>query len=268
MILRWKDTTHAPIETDDFTPENLLPLAPAELARRPLLVGNQTAEFGDLFTIEPTDNPFLTLEGNLRHIRGLGRKMASGHLILRGQAGPYLGAEMIGGRIDLHGDAADYAGAEMRGGLIHIHGHAADLLGASYPGSRLGMRDGMILVDGDAGDQAGRKMRRGLIAVSGAVGEGFGHGLIAGSLFALGSIGNHAGAGMKRGTIALLARENPELFPSFAPAGRYQFPFLRLYLRRLAALGLPVPSEVLSGSAERYNGDLAEGGKGEILLLS
>ena len=82
-------------------------------------------------------------------------------------------------------------------------------------------------------------MRRGLIAVGGAAGEGFGKGMIAGSLFAFGTPGRYAGVGMKRGTIAALGPDRPEIPPSFAATGRYRFPFLALYLRQLAGVGLP-----------------------------
>jgi formylmethanofuran dehydrogenase subunit C len=90
--------------------------------------------------------------------------------------------------------------------------------------------------------------------------------MIAGSLFVFGRVGRYAGAGMKRGTIAALGPEPPELLPSFAASGRYRFPFLALYLKRLAQWGLAVPGAVLSAEVERYNGDLADGGQGEFLV--
>jgi formylmethanofuran dehydrogenase subunit C len=129
------------------------------------------------------------------------------------------------------------------------------------------MRDGVILVDGSAGDEAGARMRRGLIAVAGAAGEGFGRGLVAGSLFAFGTVGRYPGSGMKRGTIALFGSPPPELLPSFAFAGAYRFPFLTIYLRRLASWGFPVPDDAFGAVAGRYNGDLADGGLGEVLIV-
>ncbi len=266
MILRWLDRTELPVEMERLTPGVLLGLAPEAVARATVRVGNRDAELGDVFSVHTDGNAALTLEGDLRHVRGIGRGMEGGSLVVRGRAGPHLGSGMSGGTIEVHGDAEDWAGAAMRGGMLRVRGRAGRFLGGAYPGSRLGMRDGVILVDGDVGDEAGRKMRRGLIVVGGAAGEGFGRGLVAGSLLAFGPLGRFAGAGMKRGTIAALGAGPTELLPTFAPTGRYRFPFLAVYLRRLADWGFRVPVDVFSAESERYNGDLADGGRGEILV--
>lgn len=266
MILRWLNRTELPVEMEGLTPGALLGLTPEAVARSAVRVGNQDAELADLFSVHPDGDAVLSLEGDLRHVRGIGRGMEGGTLVVRGRSGPHLGAGMSGGTIEVHGDADDWAGAAMRGGVLRIRGAAGRFLGAAYPGARLGMREGVILVDGDAGAEAGRKMRRGLIAVGGSAGEGFGRGLVAGSLFAFGPLGRFAGAGMKRGTIAALGAEPPEVLPSFAATGCYQFPFLAVYLRRLAAWGFRVPADVFSAPVRRYNGDLADGGRGEILV--
>ena len=164
----------------------------------------------------------LVIEGELVHVQGLGRGMAAGNLIVRGDAGPQLGAEMTGGLIEVEGTVGDWAGAEMRGGRITIRGNAGSFLGAAYPGSRLGMREGVILVEGSAGDDAGLQMRRGLIAVRGGVRDGLGRGMIAGTILALGPVGTRIGAGMKRGTLVLpgLGRDPEDLLlPTFAARG-------------------------------------------------
>ena len=156
----------------------------------------------------------------------------------------------------------------MRGGFIKIRGSAGAYLGAAYPGSRLGMREGVILVEGSAGDEVGSLMRRGLIAVRGAVGAGLGRGMIAGTILALGDAGRRLGAGMKRGTLVVPGLSQPPedvLLPTFARAGRFRAPFLAVYYRQLAEWGFAVPGAVSSGLLERYNGDLIVGGQGEIL---
>jgi formylmethanofuran dehydrogenase subunit C len=266
MILRWLDKTSLPVEMEGLVPETFLGRSAAEVGRFAVHVGNQQAELGDVFSIHETAADCLTLEGDLGHVRGIGRGMSGGRMVVKGLAGAYVGAEMTGGVVEVDGDVSDWAGAEMRGGLLRIRGNAGRHLGAAYPGSRLGMRDGVILVDGDVGDEAGRRMRRGLIAVAGAAGDGFGRNLIAGSLVAFGAVGRYPGAGMKRGTIALLGAEGVDILPTFAASGRFAFPFLTIYLRRLQGWGFPVPPEVFSSALERYNGDLADGGQGEILV--
>src|SRR5690242_10822586 len=142
MILRWKDRTTLPVETDQLTPEALLGLAAAEVSKVCVRVGNQDAELGDLFSVVEESDPTLILEGDLVPVRGIGRGMERGTLIGHGVAGPHLGARMSGGVIEARGDVEDWAGAEMRGGLLRISGNAGRFLGASYPGGRVGMREG------------------------------------------------------------------------------------------------------------------------------
>jgi formylmethanofuran dehydrogenase subunit C len=267
LRLLWNGSTTLPVEAEGLRPDALAALAPAEVARLRLPVGNATAELGELFRVEGDGaDGLLVVEGDLRHVRRLGSALASGTLAVRGDAGSHLGAGMTGGTIEVVGSVGDWAGAELRGGLLRIRGRAGDHLGAALPGSRLGMRDGVILVEGQIGADAGRTMRRGLIAVAGRAGDGLGRAMIAGSVFAFGPIGRRAGAGMKRGTLALFDADTPELLPSFLPSGRYRPPFVTLYLRRLRAWGFPVPDAVFSGTFERYNGDRVEGGQGEVLI--
>ena len=128
------------------------------------------------------------------------------------------------------------------------------------------MREGVILVRGSVGEDAGFKMRRGLIAVGGDAGDGLGRSLIAGSLFVFGRVGRFPGLGMKRGSIGILGQREPDLPLCFEETVSYRFPFLSIYLRKMAAWGLPVPFEMFDAEFARYNGDLSEGGIGEILV--
>ncbi|MGE3818811.1 MAG: formylmethanofuran dehydrogenase subunit C [Isosphaeraceae bacterium] len=267
LRLRWRSATRLPVEADGLLPDALAGRPAAEVSRLRLSVGNATAEVGELFDVteEKGIDPLITLSGDLSPLRGLGRGMRAGAIVLEGTAGPYLGLGMAGGVIEVQGSAGDWAGAEMAGGTIRILGDAGLGLGSALPGSRLGMREGVILVNGSAGEEAGHKMRRGLIAVAGALGPFAGRAMIAGTIVAFGPVGPHPGMAMKRGTIVLVGRESPRLLPTFAPTGSYRFPFLALYFKELARAGLPVPARVFSSEFRRYNGDLAEGGHGEIL---
>lgn len=267
LTLRWKDATTLPVEAEGLRPESLRTLDAAEVARLPLRVGNATAALGDLFdaTGDPADGE-LRLEGDMRPVRALGSGMTEGTIAVRGAIGRHLGAGMSGGTIDVEGAAGDWAGSEMRGGTIRIRGGAGDSLGAAYPGSRLGMRDGVILVEGAIGRDAALGMRRGLIAIAGDAGEGLGRRMVAGSVFLFGRMGRGAGAGMKRGTIAAFGPGPTELLPTFRPSCRFRPPFATIYLKALRSRGFPVPPEVFAGAFEKYNGDLIEGGLGEVLL--
>ena len=88
--------------------------------------------------------------------------------------------------------------------------------------------------------------------------------MLAGTIVALGGVGPHAGAGMRRGSIV-----TTEAAPlsTFTFSCTYRPPYLRLYLRRLRALGLPVSDEQLDGRYARWCGDGLELRRGEILIL-
>jgi formylmethanofuran dehydrogenase subunit C len=153
----------------------------------------------------------------------------------------------------------------MRGGRLVVRGSAGRRLGGAYAGSRAGVRGGEIVVHGDAGDEAGAGLRRGLIAVAGSVGEAAGLGALAGTIVALGAVGIHPGAGMRRASI--VATTAPSLLPSYARACTYRPPFVRLCLRRLRTIGLPVTDDQITGRYTRWSGDGLELGRGEILIL-
>ncbi|GIW87875.1 MAG: formylmethanofuran dehydrogenase subunit C [Isosphaeraceae bacterium] len=268
LRLIWRDATRLPVDGGRLRPDGLADLAPAEAAAVRLPVGNGEVSLGDLFAVSGLDAPpgTLRIEGDLRGVARVGQGMGSGHLIVSGNLGSDVGSEMTGGRIDVYGNVGPWAAAEMRGGLIHVHGHAGDRLGSARPGSRLGMRDGIVLVDGDAGACVGQSMRRGLIAVGGAIGPAAGHAMIAGSLFVFGSAGMHPGLGMRRGTLLFGTGIDPALLlPTFVPSGHDRPPFLAVYLRELAALGFK-PAGRRTPRLRRYNGDLSIGGQGEILV--
>ena len=146
-----------------------------------------------------------------------------------------------------------------------MRGSAGRRLGGAYAGARAGMRGGEILVHGDAGEEAGAGLRRGLIAVAGRVGAAAGLSALAGTIVALGALGAHPGAGMRRASI--VAMTSATLLPTYAPACTYRPPFLRLCLRRLRALGLPVTDEQIEGPYTRWSGDAVELRRAEILIL-
>ena len=175
----------------------------------------------------------------------------------------HLGAYMKGGTIEVHGNASDWVGGEMTGGLIRIRGNAGGQIGAAYRGSLSGMNGGTILIDGSAGIEVGMRMKRGIIAVKGPVRDFAGLQMKGGTIFLLGGAEIRTGAWMIRGTIVSLAPI--QLMPTFAFACNYEPTFLRLYSRSLAALGVTIPCDSRAGMYQRFLGDLAVPGKGEIL---
>lgn len=254
-----------PIDADLLAPGRL-PARPEEASALTLRCGREQIPLGDLCRISggAPDN-ILRLEGaGLGLLRGLGRGMASGRLIVDGDADDDLGRELAGGSIEVAGDVGACAGLGMTGGSIRIGGNAGDSLGGAAPGAKAGMRGGTILVRGRAGADVGRSMRRGTIAVQGGAGDGFGINMIAGTLASFGPLGIAPGLGMRRGTI-LAPGPLPQLLPTFRHNGPFRSPFLALLWRHLAEIGVELPGDEPPPIMERWLGDLAERGRGEIL---
>ena len=271
LTLRWIGSTRLAVDGSGLGPETLAGPA-AEVARMTVPVGNARAEVGELFRVEGDggDGEIL-FEGDLRSVRDLARGMASGRVVVRGDAGDGLGGGMLGGSIEVWGSAGGWLGAELAGGSIRVRGDAGDFVGSALPGSRVGMREGVILVDGKVGEDVGLAIRRGLIAVGGSAGDGLGRGMVAGSIFAFGPVGRYPGAGMKRGTLALFGLDDPDrpgLLPTFEPSGSFRPHVVGISLRHLRSLGFEVPEEAFSRPLRRYNGDRVSAGRGEILVAT
>jgi formylmethanofuran dehydrogenase subunit C len=221
------------------------PLTAGDVASGSLRCGRERIAVGDLFAISASGDD-LVLAGDLRLFEGIASRLDGGHVIVDGPCG-------------------DRAGEAMRGGRLTIHGSAGDRLGAAAPGARAGMTGGEIVVTGDAGEEAGAGMRRGLVAIGGRAAAGAGLRMLAGTVIALGGLGPEAGMGNRRGSLVSGAAATP--LPSYAFATRLRPPALRLQLRRLRALGLPVPDALLTARWARWSGDRLELGRGELLIL-
>jgi formylmethanofuran dehydrogenase subunit C len=265
LTLTLREAPAAPVAAEALRPDRLAELSRAEIERLELRHGNRPAPLGELFAVSGAGADEVRVVGDLGRVAGLGTAMTGGRLTVAGVAGPHVGAGMRDGELVVDGDAGDWAGAEMRGGRLVVHGSVGRHLGGAYAGSRAGMRGGEILVDGDAGEQAGAGLRRGLIAVAGRVGAAAGLTALAGTIVAFGPMGDHAGAGMRRGSIVAMAGAG--LLPTYAPACTYRPSFLRLYLRRLRELGMPVGQDQIDGRYTRWSGDGVDLGRGEILIL-
>ena len=145
-----------------------------------------------------------------------------------------------------------------------MHGNAGGQAGAAYRGSLSGMTDGTILIDGSAGLEIGMRMKRGTIVVGGPARDFAGLQMKGGTIILRSGAELRTGAWMNRGTIVSL--KPIPLLPTFAYAAAYNPVFLRLYARHLAPLGFKIPCDEGDGAYQRYTGDTAVPGKGEILV--
>src|SRR5262245_11990894 len=265
-VLTLRESPHVPLEAEVLSPDVLAPLRHAEVRALPVFLGKRQLRLDDLFEVEGDGSEELKIRGDVGRVKWIGRGVTRGSIDSDESAGMHLVAYMKGGVIEVAGNTSDWAGAEMRGGLIRIGGNAGGQIGAAYRGSLSGMNGGTILVGGSAGIEVGMRMRRGVIAIKGRVRDFAGLQMKGGTIVLMGGAEIRTGAWMVRGTIVCL--KPVTLLPTFAYACTYQPAFLRLYAKYLQPFGFSLPVEGPAGSYERYTGDTAVPGKGEILVLT
>jgi formylmethanofuran dehydrogenase subunit C len=272
LTLTLKEAPSVPLEADVLSPDTIALLTIDEVRALPVYLGKRQRRLDDFFRVDressgqthdgPDDE--VELRGDLRRVKWIGRGMTRGVLRIQGHAGMHLGSAMKGGSIHVSGDAGDWLGAEMAGGVIHVRGDAGGQVGAAYRGGLAGMRDGTILIDGSAGLEVGMRMKRGTIVVGGPARDFAGLQMKGGTIVLRGGAELRTGAWMNRGTIISL--KPISLLPTFTYAATYNPTFVRLYAKRLATLGYALPYDERQGHYQRYTGDAAVPGRGEILV--
>jgi formylmethanofuran dehydrogenase subunit C len=127
------------------------------------------------------------------------------------------------------------------------------------------MSHGSIICQGDVGDRVGDQMRRGLILIDGNAGDYAASRMVAGTIGVYGSVGKYTGFGMKRGTVIL--KNQTDFHATIQDCGTHNLPFLALLFQSFK----PMPSKfntLKNQRVQRFAGDLACNGNGEILVIS
>lgn len=263
MTLTLRDGLDGRVDMSGILPENLDGKPEGVIAAMPLRLDGRPVPLGELFTVHGGPGETLVVQAGAARLDCLGKDMKTGRLRVEGPAGHYAGQGMKGGEMVIAGDAGDFAACGMKAGLLRIQGNAGDWLGAALIGDRAGMAGGVVAVSGNVGDRLGDRMRRGLVLVGGRAGEACGARMLAGTLVVAGGCGGMAGFGLRRGSLILGTRPD-EIPATFNDAGVADLSWLGL-LGRQAQAWLPgvVPA---TGRMGRYMGDLAFGGKGEMLV--
>ena len=264
ITLTLKEQPDVPLEAEVLSPDTIALLANDAIRALPVYLGKKPYRVDDFFTVDGEASDELEIRGDARKVKWIGRAMTRGRITIVGNAGMHLGAYMSGGAIEVSGNASDWLGGEMSEGLIRIRGNAGGQVGAAYRGSRAGMKGGTILVEGTAGLEVGMRMKRGTIVIGGMVRDFAGLEMRGGTIVLLSGAEIRTGAWMMRGTIVSL--KPIPLLPSFLYASTYNPTFLRLYAKHLRTLGFTIPYEDQDGAYQRYTGDTAIPGKGEILV--
>lgn len=269
LTLKPGTTTSIPIEVEGVRPDALAGKSRSEIEHTEIHLGNRQVPLAELFRVEgDLSDGVMEWDGDMSGVHWIGAKMARGTIRVSGNVGRHAGSEMSGGKLHVEGNASDWVGGEMHGGLIRVRGRAGHLVGAAYRGSRRGMTGGTILIHGGAGNEIGHTMRRGLLVVGEESGDLVGLNMIAGTILVLGHSGIRPGAGMRRGTIGLLGPQRPTLLPSFRRACQLQPTIVSVLARHLQPLDFPGAEALPGMKMELYNGDMIEGGRGEILVRS
>jgi formylmethanofuran dehydrogenase subunit C len=248
-----------------ITPNGLAAMAQAEVAKLPVGHGNALVPLGEFFAVAARSDDTLVLQGELSRCDFIGWQMDGGTLIAEGSVGDYAGGGMKAGTLTVKGRAADLAACEMSGGTLLIEGDVGDFAASTLPGSMDGMRGGTLVVRGNAGARFGDRMRRGTALIFGDVGDFLASRLVAGTIALAGRAGAHVGYGMRRGSI-VFAGAAPRVSATFVPAVAGAPVFWQLLSRDLARHGGAFGS-LASRGIDRHLGDVAAGGKGELIVV-
>ena len=240
-------------------------LEPVEIAAIKLHCGKRTLRVDELFTISGFDTQNIVIKNGFSKLDYIGKDLDGGTIHVEGDVGAYCGMGLKSGVIKVFGNAGIYAGCEMKKGQLEIDGNVGDFLGGALAGNKMGMKGGLILVKGNAGDRVGDHLRRGTILIEGNAGDYCGSRMIAGTIAVMGNTGKFLGHSMRRGT--LLLWNMPKLSASFNDCGSHTLAFLPMLFNSFNALNSSfADNENAFNRVQRFAGDMAEIGRGEILV--
>lgn len=257
------------VDLRGVTPAALAAMTAAEIERLPVGYGNARLALAEFFKLAPgREDDSLDFEGDLSRFDRVGCQLAGGRIRVDGSVGHHAGEGMSAGELFVKGDAGLLAACEMAGGVFTVQGNVDDFAASALPGSMDGMRGGTLVVMGNAGARFADRMRRGSAIVHGDVGDFLASRIVAGTVAVGGSTGAHVGFGMRRGSIVLAAGPSAVPVPvTFVPALGTADVIWQLLARDLARHGGPFAA-LAARRIERWLGDLAADGKGEIIIAS
>jgi formylmethanofuran dehydrogenase subunit C len=264
-VLRARQAPALRVDLRGITPRALAVLGRDAVERTRVGYGNTLVALAEWFHVEPGAEDTLRFEADLARFDRVGWQMDGGHLVVEGSVGDYVGACMRAGAIDVRGNAGALAACEMAGGSLDGAGNVGNFAASTLPGSMDGMRGGTLVVKGHAGARFGDRMRRGSAVVFGDAGDFLASRMVAGTIAIGGATGAHPGYGMRRGSL-LFAGTSPQRPATFVPANADAPVFWQLLARDLARHGGPF-AELPARRIERWLGDVASGGKGEMIVL-
>lgn len=267
MIFTLREKPRQTLDLSALTPDSLAETGgKRRILNIQLLLGPTKVRLGDVFSVSGDNPEDIELRRTTERVVRIGAGMSRGRITVKAHGGDELGYRMKGGVIRVAGDCGDRLGCNMVWGRLEVEGNAGDYIGGA-PNAAHGMKDGLITVWGNAGNRVGNKMRRGMILVAGEVADFTGAGMIAGTIVALGRSGKLPGYGMKRGSIVLGKRPG-QLGATLSDCGILKMEYLRLFFKQLSRMGSRYRFfRDFGPEVHLYAGDLANGGKGELMVL-
>jgi formylmethanofuran dehydrogenase subunit C len=260
-----KDPTNQRVDMSPLVSQKLAGLDVEAIAAIELQSGKRKLRVDELFYITGKNTQDIIIANSTDKLDFIGKELDGGSISVQGDAGAYLGMQMKSGNINLSGDAGLYAACEMKNGLLQIDGNAGDFLGGALPGNKQGMKGGTVLVKGNVGQRAGDHMRRGQILIEGNAGDYCGSRMLAGTIAVMGNTGRYLGYAMRRGT--LLLWNKPQLSATFNDCGSHTLAFLPILFASFKSLNSRFAENKVSfNRVQRYGGDMAETGRGEVLV--
>ncbi len=266
LTLKLKQAPTQRIDCSALTPDRLEDKSAKEIAAMELPSGNRTLRVDSIFDISGDNANHIIFENSCDKLDFIGNQMSFGTIEVTGDVGAYLGAMMSNGYIVLTGSTGIYTACEMKGGQIKINGNAGDFVGGARVGQKNGMTGGIMIVTGNTGSRTGDHMRRGYILIEGNAGDYCGSRMVSGTIAILGGVGSHLGFGMKRGTLLLLQTPKQGISANFNDCGAHTLAFLPLMLSSFQNLDTKFANLTTFSRVQRYAGDLAGIGMGEVLV--
>ncbi len=263
LVLTLKHEPNQRLDLSPLVPHLLGAKTAKEIAEIELQTTREKLTAGDIFKIKAGSAESIRFEGGSERLDNIGRELKAGEILVEGDCGKALGRGMSGGNIVAYGSCGPFAGSAMSGGRLEIAGDCGDFPGAPLEGEMEGMTGGILIVRGNAGDRAGDRLRRGTMLIEGTAGDFPASRMIAGTLIVLGGCGRLPGYLMRRGTIVLA--EAPKLAPTFVACGVHELAFGSLFANLLRPESRAA-ARLLSRPLQRFAGDMAALGKGEILF--
>lgn len=251
------------VDLSALTPDRLAGRSVADIEKIEIGTTRASTKVGDVFKVTEGDLHNIRYEGGSSRLDLVGAKLLPGFSIhVEGDVGGQIGRLAKGGKITVSGDAGAYAASGNEGAHIEIKGSVGEMLAGPLAGELAGMSGGRVVVRRNAGARAGDRLRRGIIIIEGDAGDDLGSRIIAGTIVALGKTSGRVGYLNKRGSLVLGRR--PDLGPTYVDCGAHELTFARLFARSLKE-DSAAAATLLSGKLQRFGGDTAVYGKGEIL---